>query len=146
VSATPRLSVHRELPSTARRGARLALFVVVACFAFGIASDVRASCGDYVTIAGEHAMAMQDHLASPSQPGLPSAPLAGCRGPDCHRHAPPPMNPSRDLPTTRSYEHAFWLTLAEPPVLTATRFIFDCPAQPLDGHQRRIEHPPRLVG
>jgi hypothetical protein len=77
---------------------------------------------------------------------MPAVPLAQCQGPNCHRQAPAPTNPSRDLPTLRFTERACWTATTEPPVFSRANSIFDRTGQPLDGYYRAIEHPPRLAG
>jgi hypothetical protein len=120
--------------------------MVALVWLFGAAQELRASCGDYVTTGGEHAMVVAGHFASPRDVQTPAVPAAGCHGPNCQRQTPAPTGPTRDLPIARSSERACRAAVIEPPLLATARFAFDSSRRPLDGHQRPIEHPPRLAG
>ena len=126
-------------------GRRL-VFVAVLLGFVAVVPDLKASCGDYVTIGGDHASAMNGHVRSPvgAESALP--PAARCQGPNCHRQAPAPTSPSREPPTLRSTDWACWLPVADRSSLTAASLAIGESPQTLDGYPFAIKHPPRLDG
>jgi hypothetical protein len=124
----------------------------------------RASCGDYVVMAGHQAVSESslpsgaarykpNPLMNQVPAGQSPTPWAddtsrpfkapGCRGLSCHSHAPMPVPPA---PLSGGFIGDQWAVVVAallPADASATAAPGARPAEVSDGHHRAIEHPPR---
>jgi hypothetical protein len=126
------VSEHKLRPHLARSS--LMLVAAVAVSPLFMAQIAAASCGDYVTVAGNG-----DQGSGHSLPGVP-----GCSGPNCQRQVPPPALPTKASLTFQHSDSAYWAQpdgTSSPPLAHAA---LDHDLTLSEGHLLRLLRPPRV--
>lgn len=120
------------------------------------ATEARASCGDYVHVAGGGAGgASLNHDVHRSidfrpflrgatlDPAAPAPPTPSCQGPNCRRQIPQPNPPVPPVAPAGAHHWAYWLSTTEPPDGGLASLSLERSFPPLAGHRRAIDRPPR---
>ncbi|HEX5443229.1 MAG TPA: hypothetical protein VFW87_05350 [Pirellulales bacterium] len=120
-----------------------------------MASEARASCGDYVHVAGmmphdgpareRDEPEAGDIVTSFAKPmGSPRMPIAPtCQGPNCHRQLPQPTDSAPTVSMSGGHQWACWSSVANWSEAACAAAAFHLSSQPLAGYRRAIERPPR---
>ena len=134
----------------------LARLSVAAVFTLAMlaASEILASCGDYVHVAGamipdgitHDADAGLNDLTSAGRSTSPVVPAApACHGPNCHRQLPQPSDSAPPVLVSGGHQWACWITAGHQFDAESATTAFDFSFHPLAGHRRAIDRPPRAT-
>lgn len=138
--------------------ARLAIAALLAASMIAT-SEARASCGDYVHVAGvmtsQASLAHDEHRSIDSHqfqylqyrakpvPFSPAPLTPSCQGPNCHRQLPQPTDSVPPVSAPNASQWACWLAAV---IGADVRFAFgmvELSSHPIAGYSPNIERPPR---